>query len=68
KESLPMCLSTAYSRVKSPETIMAKNITKITFEDDEIVLTDLMDEELRVPGRLSLVDLVNGLVIIDAED
>jgi predicted RNA-binding protein len=63
-----MCLSTAYSRVKSPETIMAKNITKITFEDDEIVLTDLMDEELRVPGRLSLVDLVNGLVIIDAED
>ncbi|MDR1064822.1 MAG: CooT family nickel-binding protein [Oscillospiraceae bacterium] len=63
-----MCLSTAYSRVKSPETIMAKNITKITFEDDEIVLTDLMDEEIRVPGRLSLVDLVNGLVIIDAED
>jgi predicted RNA-binding protein len=47
---------------------MAKNITKITFDGDEIVLTDLMDEELRVEGKLTLVDLVNGLVIIDAED
>ncbi|MDR0446042.1 MAG: CooT family nickel-binding protein [Oscillospiraceae bacterium] len=63
-----MCLSTAYSRVKSPDTIMAKNITQITFDGDEIILTDLMDEELRVSGKLSLVDLVNGLVIIDTND
>jgi predicted RNA-binding protein len=63
-----MCLSTAYSRVKSPETVMAKNITSITFDGDEIILTDLMDEEIRVYGRLKLVDLVNGMVIIDTED
>ncbi|MDR0905574.1 MAG: CooT family nickel-binding protein [Oscillospiraceae bacterium] len=63
-----MCLSTAYARVKSPETIMAKNITSITFDGDEIILTDLMDEEIRVYGRLKLVDLVNGMVIIDTED
>ncbi|MDR2420844.1 MAG: CooT family nickel-binding protein [Oscillospiraceae bacterium] len=63
-----MCLSTAYSSVKSPETIMARNVTKITFDGDEIILTDLMDEELRVTGRLALVDLVNGTVIIGAED
>jgi predicted RNA-binding protein len=62
-----MCLSTAYSKVKSPDAIMARNVTKITFDGDEIILTDLMDEEFRVAGRLTLVDLVNGLVIIDAE-
>jgi predicted RNA-binding protein len=47
---------------------MAKNITSITFDGDEIILTDLMDEEIRVYGRLKLVDLVNGMVIIDTED
>jgi predicted RNA-binding protein len=62
-----MCLSTAYARVKSPETVMAKNITSVTFDGDDIILTDLMDEEIRVEGKLILVDLVNGMVIIDTD-
>ncbi|MDR3209692.1 MAG: CooT family nickel-binding protein [Oscillospiraceae bacterium] len=63
-----MCLSTAYANVRTPEAIMAKNITQITFDGEDVILTDLMDNELRVTGRLRLVDLVNGFVILDTDD
>ncbi|MDR0838348.1 MAG: CooT family nickel-binding protein [Oscillospiraceae bacterium] len=62
-----MCLSTAYANTKSSETVMAKNVTTITFDGDEIILTDLMDSEIRVQGRLTYIDLVNATVIIDTE-
>jgi len=62
-----MCLSTAYKNVKSPDAVMAKNITSIGFEGAELILTDLMGEEFRIPGSLKLVDLVNGTVIINTE-
>ena len=62
-----MCLSTAYDRTKSPENVMAKNITTIAFDGDAIILTDLMEAETRVVGKLVLLDLVNGTVIIDTE-
>jgi len=62
-----MCLSTAYKNVKSPETLLAKNITAITVEDGEVVLVDLMDNEIRVEGRLLRADLINGYVLIEAE-
>jgi predicted RNA-binding protein len=60
-----MCLSTAYSNVRDPETVMAKNVTQITFDGDDIMLVDLMDNEIRVPGKLKMVDLINAYVIID---
>lgn len=60
-----MCLSTAYANTRSAETVMAKNITQIAFDGDEIVLTDLMESETRIVGTLTLVDLINGVVIID---
>ena len=62
-----MCLSTAYKNTKSPDAVMAKNITSIEFEGAEIVLIDLMGAEFRVEGSLKLVDLVNGTVIIETE-
>ena len=62
-----MCLSTAYKGEKSPENVMAKNVTTINFDGAEIILTDLMDAETRIVGTLELVDLVNGIVIINTE-
>lgn len=62
-----MCLSTAYKDKKLPENVMAKNVTSINFEGAEIVLRDLMETETRVVGSLELVDLVNGIVIINTE-
>ncbi|MDR0915709.1 MAG: CooT family nickel-binding protein [Oscillospiraceae bacterium] len=63
-----MCLSTAYRDSKNADNIIAKNITRITFDGDDVVLTDLMDDDFRVTGTLKLADLVNGYVIIDTEE
>jgi Predicted RNA-binding protein. len=62
-----MCLSTAYADTKAPENVMARNVTTITFDGDEIILKDLMETETRIVGKLVLVDLVNGTVIIDTD-
>lgn len=63
-----MCLSTAYANLRSAETVMAKNVTQIEFDGDDIILTDLMGAEVRVKGALTLVDLINGVVIIDTRE
>ncbi|MDR0861528.1 MAG: CooT family nickel-binding protein [Oscillospiraceae bacterium] len=62
-----MCLSTAYSNEKSPEHLIAKNIQFMRFEEGGVILTDLLDNETRVPGAVKSIDLVNGVVIIDTE-
>lgn len=59
-----MCLSTAYANTKTSENIMAKNVTTIGLDGGDIVLTDLMENEIRVEGSLLSVDLINGVVII----
>ncbi|MDR2502108.1 MAG: CooT family nickel-binding protein [Oscillospiraceae bacterium] len=62
-----MCLSTAYKNTKAPEHIMARNVTQLTLEGGCVVLLDLMENEIRVPGSLKLVDLVGGIVIIESD-
>jgi predicted RNA-binding protein len=37
------------------------------FEEGGVILTDLLDNETRVPGAVKSIDLVNGVVIIDTE-
>lgn len=63
-----MCLSTVYAKSVTDANIMAKNVQKICFDGETIVLTDLMENDVRIDGRLRMVDLVNGVVIIDTED
>lgn len=63
-----MCLSTAYANSRSADTVMANNVTSIGFDGSDIVLTDLMGAEIRVTGALTLVDLINGIVIIDTQE
>ncbi len=62
-----MCLSTAYANTKSADSVMAKNVTAITFDRGDIILTDLMGAETRVEGHISIVDLVGGTVVIDTD-
>lgn len=63
-----MCLSTAYANTKSADTVMAKNVTTIGFDGGDIVLVDLMGAEVRVSGKLTHVDLVNGVVIVNTQE
>jgi len=60
-----MCLSTAYKDEKTSDNILMKNVVSISVDGGNVILTDLMDNEIRIDGRLLKADLVNGYVIID---
>ena len=61
-----MCLATAMVNKSGTETVLAKNISKISIEGDNIVMVDILCEEFTVEGTLISADLVNGVVKIQA--
>ena len=62
-----MCLSTVYKNTLTPEAIMMRNVMRIECKDGMVILTDLMDREISVPGTLVSANLVDGFVIINAQ-
>ena len=63
-----MCLATAYKNAETKEQIICDNITKITVDGDVITLVDIIGDERKVEGRISMVDLTKSVVIIDAAE
>ena len=63
-----MCLATAYKNAETKEQIICDNITKITVDGDIISLVDIIGDERKVEGRISMVDLTKSVVIIDAAE
>ena len=61
-----MCLATAMVNKSGTETVLAKNISKISIEGENIVMIDILGEEFVVEGTLLSADLVNGVVKIQA--
>ena len=61
-----MCLATAMVNKSGTETVLAKNISRISIEGDSIVMVDILGEEFTVEGTLISADLVNGVVKIQA--
>ena len=59
-----MCLSTVYKDSMVPDAVLMKNVMKIECREGEVVLTDLMDRSMTVPGSLQQANLVEGFVII----
>ena len=59
-----MCLSTVYKGSKEPQNIVMSNVQRIDLQDDQILLTDLMDRQMGVVGKLLSVDLVGGTAIV----
>ena len=59
-----MCLSTVYRGEKAPQNVIMSNVQRIDLQDDQILLTDLMDREVVIVGKLLTVDLVGGVAII----
>lgn len=59
-----MCLSTVYKGSKEPQNIVMSNVQRIDLQDDQILLTDLMDRQMVVVGKLLSVDLVGGTAIV----
>ncbi len=60
-----MCLSTVYKGEKAPQNIVMSNVQRIDLQEGQVLLTDLMDREMVIVGRLLSVDLVGGVAIIE---
>ena len=59
-----MCLSTVYKGSKEPANVIMSNVQSIELQEDQILLTDLMERQTVVVGKLLSVDLVGGVAIV----
>ncbi len=59
-----MCLSTVYKNQKEEAAVLMRNVMRIECKDGCVILTDLMDRTLELPGRLLEANLVDGFVIV----
>ena len=59
-----MCLSTVYKNTMAPETIVMKNVMRTDCKDGCVILTDLMERTVSIPGTLETANLVDGFVVV----
>ena len=59
-----MCLSTVYKNTMAPEMIVMKNVMRIDCKDGCVILTDLMERTVSIPGTLETANLVDGFVVV----
>ena len=59
-----MCLSTVYKNVMEPASIVMKNVMAIECVDGKVILTDLMERQVEITGKLEWANLVDGYVIV----
>lgn len=59
-----MCLSTVYKNSKTPENIVMKNVMRLECQDGSVIVTDLMERQVVIEGRLAEANLVDGVVVI----
>ena len=60
-----MCLSTVYKQTKEPGSIVMSNVQRIEDRGGTILLTDIMEGQTAVEGRIAVADLVEGYVVIE---
>ena len=60
-----MCLSTVYRNNKIPENVVMKNVMRLECQDDMVIITDLMERQMAIQGRLAEANLVDGYVVIE---
>ena len=60
-----MCLSTVYRNEVSPANMVMGNVMKIECKDDTVILTDLMERQVAIHGRLLMANLVEGLAVVE---
>ena len=60
-----MCLSTVYKNKMEPECVVMRNVMRIECKDGCVILTDLMDRQVAIEGRLVQANLVDGFVIVE---
>ena len=59
-----MCLSTVYKNEKTEDAVVMRNVMAIECKDGCVILTDLMERSVSIPGQLASANLVDGYVIV----
>lgn len=59
-----MCLSTVYRNEVRAENVAMQNVMRIECKDDMVILTDLLDRQVAICGRLVMANLVDGLAVV----
>jgi predicted RNA-binding protein len=63
-----MCLSTAYlGKAAGQEPPVAQDVTEIQSENGMVRLTDISGQVVEVSGRLTRIDLIRNVILIDPE-
>ena len=60
-----MCLSTVYKNEKTPANLVLSNVQRIEDRGGTIVLTNIMEQQVAVEGRILVADLVEGYVVLE---
>lgn len=63
-----MCLSNVYRAEIADNNLLLGNVQRIECRDGQVVLTDILERQVTIPGRVEMADLVNGKVIIAPEE
>lgn len=63
-----MCLSTVYENILSNDSIVMKNVSNVSIENNTITLVDLMERKMILNGTIDKVDLMENYIIIKTED
>ena len=59
-----MCLSTVYRNQPTMDSIIMRNVMTIECKDGCVILTDLMERTVSIPGTLETANLVDGFVVV----
>ncbi len=59
-----MCLSTVYRNKLTPETVIMRNVMRIDCQDGVVLLTDLMERQVAIEGKLEYANLVDGVAVV----
>ena len=62
---MPMCLATVYKT--NDDSVIFKNVSRITVEGDKLILRDIMGDERVVEGSILMVDLANSIVKVKCD-
>ena len=60
-----MCLATVYKT--NDDSVILKNVSRITVEGDKLILRDIMGDERVVEGSILMVDLANSIVKVKCD-
>jgi len=62
-----MCLATVYVEENGERERVMEDVAWVVFDDDAIQLVSLLGERKQLKSRIKTIDLVKGLITVEAE-